>query len=82
MTSIKVCQALETAVRDARAEVEVNSRMRRTISGGSAVRGSLPGEVVVILRGQLVFLGVEEKKLRGVHDSAILILLTAFDNTR
>jgi len=66
MTSIKVCQALEAAVRDARAEVEVNSKMRRTISGGRAVRGSLPGDVVVILRGAIgFFLLVEEKKLRG-----------------
>lgn len=63
MTSIKVCQALETLVNDARAEVDVNSKMRRTISGGRMVRGSLPGEVVVILRGQLVFL-VEEKILK------------------
>ena len=48
MTSINVCQALEAAVNDARAEIEADSKTRRTTSGGRTVRGSIPGEVDVI----------------------------------
>lgn len=52
MTSIKPCHALETAVKAARAEMELKSKIRRTISGGRTVKGSVPGEVVLILSRQ------------------------------
>ena len=79
MTSIKVCHALDTAVNDARVEIVAESRIRRTTSGGRTVRGSLPGDVEVILKRGFGFEQEfrERKDAGGVNYSAVPILLTA-----
>jgi hypothetical protein len=67
VTSINWCQALEAAVRDARAETGVKCKICRTISGGRTVRGSAIGEMAVIFSEIRV---VAESKLErwGVHN--------------
>ena len=84
MTSIKTCHALETAVKDARADIDADSRIRRTISGGRTVRGSLSATVVAILREQPEVFGWrkefgEREELEGDSYSAVAMKLTALD---
>lgn len=71
MTSINSCQALETAVRDARAEIGVNSKMRRTISGGRMARGSATGEMPVIFETATVFF-CRSMKVAGAGESVMV----------